>query len=426
MSMNNYINPIKSVVSPLSAFFAGTTFTCLGYALLTSTLSLRMNAFGISTSLIGIILSLYYVGYIFASFTAFKIINKVGHIRAFSAYISIFSALALMHVFSNFPYFWGILRLAEGYCIGSSMMCLESWLNTRANNKNRGLIVSLYMVTTYLGSGLGQLFLNIPDPNGVIIYLVVSIIFSIALVPISLTALPTPDISIRKNMHLAELFRISPVGVVGCLCSGVFVGCFYNLGTIFATRSGLDLAQTSLFMFVAILGGMSAQIPIGKLSDTMDRRVVMMWVCVVMFFVAPLLSLFITKGTFLLVCSAFLLGACTFIIYPICVSHVNDQIDDANRVKASGMLIMLQSIGMISGPIIVSFIMEMFGTLSFVICFSLTAAAFVVFAQKTIQTRGPNYVANTPTTPIPSDTTHAFTALAQDNQKNKDALSKKL
>ena len=106
MSMNNYINPIKSVVSPLSAFFAGTTFTCLGYALLTSTLSLRMNAFGIPTSLIGIILSLYYVGYIFASFTAFKIINKVGHIRAFSAYISIFSALALMHVFSNFPYFY--------------------------------------------------------------------------------------------------------------------------------------------------------------------------------------------------------------------------------------------------------------------------------------------------------------------------------
>ena len=428
MNLSSYIAPVKAIVSPLSAFFAGTTFTCVGYALLTSILSIRMNANGISTSMVGIILSLYYVGYIIASLTAFKIVNKVGHIRAFSTYVSLFSALALMHIFSTEPYFWGVLRILEGYCIGASMMCLESWLNARANNKNRGLIMSLYMVTTYLGSGLGQLLLNVPDKSGVVIYVIVSVIFSVALVPISLTALPTPDISAAKSMKLRELFKISPVGVSGCLCSGVFVGSFYILGTIYTTESGLDLAQTSLFMFIGILGGMAAQIPIGKISDKMDRRYVMMWICGTMFLIAPWIDWFITMGNTALIISSFLLGACTFVIYPICVSHVNDQIDDNNRVKASGMLIMLQSIGMICGPVVISFMMQQFGAISFVMCFSAVSGGFVLFAFRYIASRDVNYLNVTPSAPMPTAPTHVFHELAQEDtilDKAKDLLAEK-
>ncbi len=428
MKFADYIAPVKSVVSPLSAFFAGTTLTCLGYALLTSVLSLRMHADGVSTSLIGIVLSLYYAGYICASLTAFKIINKVGHIRSFSTYVSLFSALALMHVFSNNPYYWGGLRFLEGYCIGAAMMCLESWLNARANNKNRGLIMSLYMVTTYLGSGLGQLFLNIPDKSGVMIYMLVSIIFSVALVPVSLTALPAPDISIKKSMKLRELFKISPVGAAGCLTSGVFVGSFYILGTIYASQSGLNLAQTSLFMSAGIFGGLAAQIPVGRISDRFDRRFVIMWVCGIMFLIAPWVDWFIPQGTLPLVFSSFLLGACTFVIYPVCVSHVNDQIDDSLRVNASGMLIMLQSLGMIGGPIIISFIMQLFGSLSFVVCFSIVSGCFVLFSLHCIAKRDINYIAVTPSKPIPTAPTHAFHVLSQDDSlldKAKDILAEK-
>lgn len=428
MKFSDYIKPFEAVVSPLSAFFAGTTFTCMGYALLTSILSIRMNANGVSTSEIGIILSLYYVGYIFASMTAFKIINKVGHIRAFSAYISLFSALALLHIFSPNPTYWGVLRVLEGYCIGSSMMCLESWLNARANNKNRGLIMSLYMVTTYLGSSLGQLLLNIPDKSGVVIYVVVSVIFSVALVPISLTALPTPDISIHKSMSLKELYKISPVGVVGCLCSGVFVGAFYTLGTVFAANSGLDIKQTSIFMFMGIIGGMLAQIPIGRLSDLMDRRYVMMWICGILFVISPWINLFINAGTLAVAASSFLLGTCIFVIYPICVSHVNDKIDDSSRVNASGRLIMLQSLGMIFGPVIISFLMQEFGALSFLLSISGVSGAFVLFAFRYIAFHDVNYINVTPTAPIPAAPTHAFSELSQDDtlmDKAKELLAEK-
>ena len=411
----NFIRPVGAIVSPLSAFFCGTLLTCVAFALLTSELSLLMNKFGISTSVVGIILSLYYVGYIFASLTSFKIINKVGHIRAFSTYISLFSALVLLHIFSHDAYFWGILRLVEGYCLGSALLCLESWLNTRANNQNRGLIMALYMVTTYLGSGLGQLLLNIPSSNGMGIFVLVSIIFSVALIPISLTALPTPQINVAKSLNLRELYKISPVGVIGCFASGILVGGFYTLGPLYAKLAGLSLSQTSLFMFCGILGGMCAQIPIGKISDLMDRRFVLMWAGGAMFLVAPWVHFFLDYGNIVLCSSAFALGACTFIMYPISVSHVNDLIDDSKRVSASGMLIMLQSAGMVLGPIIISFMMQHLGAIWFLVCFSVASGAFVLYAFKHIAFRNIKYVEVTPTSPQPTSPTPIYQKITQDD-----------
>ena len=157
----NTLKSVKALISPLSAFFLGTIFTCTAYGLLSSTLSLKLNDMAVSTFEIGMVMALYYAGYIFASLSSHTIINRVGHIRAFGAYISILSAIVLLHSFSANSVYWGLLRLLEGYCLGAAIMCLESWLNTRTQNKNRGVIMSLYMITTYLGSAFGQLLLNI-------------------------------------------------------------------------------------------------------------------------------------------------------------------------------------------------------------------------------------------------------------------------
>lgn len=413
----NYFSLLRTIVSPLTAFFAGTALACCAYALLTSTLGLRMAEASVSTFAAGIVLSLYYAGYIIASLTSNQIINRVGHIRAFSTYISLFSALVLMHYFSDNPVYWGILRLLEGYCMGSSFMCLESWLNTRANNNNRGLLMSLYMITSYLGASTGQLLLNIPDPQGIVIYIVVSVIFSLALVPISLTALPSPNITVHKSMSLIKLYKISPVGVIGCLCSGIFVGGFYSLGAIYANLIGLDVQMTSLFMFFGVLGGLLIQFPLGRLSDRMDRRFLMMWIAGILFFIAPWVHFFVSVGVWQLCTGALLLGCGTFILYPLSVSHVNDLIEDDDRVNAAGMLILLQSLGMIFGPVAISYFMQHFGAISFVLAYSAVTAGFVLFTLKHITFKPDiNYINITPTAPMPIDTTHAFHELANDDK----------
>lgn len=413
----NYLSLLRTIVSPLTAFFAGTALACCAYALLTSTLGLRMAEASVSTFAAGIVLSLYYAGYIIASLTSNRIINRVGHIRAFSTYISLFSALVLMHYFSANPVYWGILRLMEGYCMGAGFMCLESWLNTRANNNNRGLLMSLYMITSYLGASTGQLLLNIPDPQGIVIYIVVSVIFSLALVPVSLTALPSPNITVHKSMSLIKIYKISPVGVIGCLCSGIFVGGFYSLGAIYANLIGLDVQMTSLFMFFGVLGGLLIQFPLGRLSDRMDRRFLMMWIAGILFFIAPWVHFFVSDGVWQLCTGALLLGCGTFILYPLSVSHVNDLIEDDDRVNAAGMLILLQSLGMIFGPVAISYFMQHFGAISFVLAYSAVTAGFVLFTLKHITFKPDiNYINITPTAPMPIDTTHAFHELASDDK----------
>lgn len=115
--------------------------------------------------------------------------------------------------------------------------------------------------------------LNIPDPQGFIIFIIISVLYSVALVPISLTALPSPDITAHKSMSLKRLYSIAPVGVVGCIVSGVMVGSIYTLGAIYAERTGLSMKATSLFMFFYDYGRNVG--PAGgsdKLSDRMDRR----------------------------------------------------------------------------------------------------------------------------------------------------------
>ncbi len=426
----NTIKSVKALISPLSAFFLGTIFTCTAYGLLSSTLSLKLNDMEVSTFEIGMVMALYYAGYIFASLSSHTIINRVGHIRAFGAYISVLSALVLLHAFSANSIYWGILRLLEGYCLGAAIMCLESWLNTRTQNKNRGVIMSLYMITTYLGSAFGQLLLNIPDPNGIFVFITVSVLYSVALVPISLTALPTPDIAEHKSMSIKRLYQISPVGVVGCIVSGVMVGSVYILGTVYASKSGLDLERVSLFMFFIIMGGMLAQLPVGKLSDRMDRRFVLMWEAGILFFIAPWTHLFISGATWELALVAIILGAGVFVMYPLCVSHVNDKIDDSERVEASGMLILLQSIGMIFGPIVISFMMQTWGAISFLISFSVVNGFFVLFSLSHITFKSTdNDGSTTKMTPVPMSPTHVYHKLTQNKslvEQAKNFLQKTL
>lgn len=419
---------IKSIVSPLSAFFAGTGLTCCAFSLLSSTLALRMTDNGIDTAKAGIVLSLYYLGYVIASLTSYRIINKVGHIRTFCAFISTFSAIIPLHYIAINAIYWGILRLFEGYCIGTCFLCLESWLNTRANNKNRGIIMSLYMLSTYLGSSLGQLLLNIPDKNGMIIYAVVAGLFSIALVPISLTALPAPDISVHKSMPLKELYKKVPVGVIGCFASGFLVGAFYTLGAIFAKNMGLDIKQTSIFMFCGIFGGMLAQLPVGKLSDKFDRRFVLMWTSGFLFLIAPWIQLLVDENIAILALSAIFLGSGIFVMYPISVSHTNDKLEDSERTQASGMMILLQSMGLIIGPIIISAMMQIFGNICFLLSFSIVTGAVIIFTFKQIAFHDVNYISNTPTAPQPVAPTHIFTNLSENSgmfSKVKKALKNK-
>ena len=244
-----------------------------------------------------------------------------------------------------------------------------------------------------------------------LLYIIISILFSLAMMPVSLTKLSAPVIENHKSMDFRKAYAISPVGFICCIASGILVGTFYMLGTIYATEIGLSLKNVSIFMFWGVMGGMLAQLPFGKLSDKMDRRHVLIGISALLVIAAPAANFLVLKGGWYLIVSTILIGCGTFTLYPISVSHINDLVTDDERISASSMLILTQNLGLILGPILVSAGMSLFGSWFFIASFSL-----IPFTLRHIKQKPEiNYLNVTPTQPIPTAPTNAFSDLATDN-----------
>ena len=348
---------LKSVSSLLS----GVTFLMLGSGALTTLLGLRMGDAGFSSQTTGFVMSAYFLGLVVGPFYAHKLISTIGHIRAFTALGSVMSAAALAHPFFIDPWFWSGLRFFQGFCIVGMYMCTESWLNEKSTNKIRGSIFALYQITVYLAQGASQLLLNIPDPSGFGLFILTSVLVSLAIVPVALTKVVPPELPEAVQLNLRQLYKISPTGIIGALAAGALLGAVYGMGPSFAQLAGLDVAQTTRFMGAVIIGGLILQLPIGKLSDVIDRRFVILIISIATF----VIGLFIMNKTstdgFGLLWLGMLYGGFAFTLYPISVAYTNDFAEPDELVPVSAGLLIAYGIGAAIGPIAASIFMEGLG-----------------------------------------------------------------
>ena len=259
---------IKSVASLLSSY----GLLMVANAMFGTLLGLRSKLEGFSTEVTGIIMAGFFIGMLLGAFYAVRVVASAGHIRSFAAFASVMSVAVLAHVLLIDPVAWFFLRAVTGFCMAGMVMIVESWLNERSTNATRGRVLSLYMITNYLGAGSGQFLITVANPDSFQLFSVASIIFSIALVPILLTRATAPKPSAPERMKFRELLRISPVGVAGTLVAGLTNSAINSMGPIFAATIGLSLGQISTFMATILLGGMLLQFPVGRLSDLFDRR----------------------------------------------------------------------------------------------------------------------------------------------------------
>ncbi len=341
-------------------------------------LGVRASIEGFPASVTGLIMSGYFVGLFAGAFRAIQVVANVGHIRAFAAFASIMSVAALCHVLLVDPVVWFGLRVAGGFCMAGMVLVTESWLNERAEGANRGQVMALYMITNYLGAALGQLLLPLADPAKFQLFSVVSIIYSLALVPVLLTraAAPTPARAVRASF--SELWRTSPLGLVGACCAGANNASFYSLGPVFARNIGLDLPQTSLFMSTVLVGGLVMQWPVGRLSDRFDRRWVLILVAAVTSIAAA--GMVLVEPGAVLLANAFVYGGMCFVVYSVALSHTNDFADTEKRVQTATGLIIAYAVGAVLGPIITGALMGSFSARALFAFAGLVMAFLALFA----------------------------------------------
>lgn len=367
---------LRSVAVLLVAIF----ILMAGGGSLSTLISVQLQGAGVAAPLIGAVATAYFGGLTLGSLFVYRLIARVGHIRAFTAFVSFFSASALTYSLHVGWVSWAAVRLLEGFCIAGVYVCLESWLNDKAPAGARGQVLAFYMVALYAGQAAGQFLLNLGESDRAFPFIAASMLLSVAVIPIALTRQAPPDPPTMTALDLKGLYRASPLGVAGAVSNGLMMGAFYGLGAVFASAIGLSTAQTAVFMSAAILGGVALQWPLGRLSDLIDRRLVIIGVLTAIAAAAGAMALSAAWPDSVRLVTIALFGGGCFALYPLCVAHTNDQLAPEDRVAASGGLVLSYSAGAMAGPIAASALMSVMGARGVFVAIAAVAGAALGFA----------------------------------------------
>ena len=340
---------LKTLLSFIALFWA-VLLLLTGVGLLSTFLSLRMTVEGFATQTIGLVMSSYFVGLVAGSLVCHRLVHRVGHIRAFAAFAALCTAAAMVHALWLSALAWALLRFITGMSITGLYMVIESWLNECTQPKERGRIFSVYMIMTYLGLGVGQFLLGVSEIHQPTHLLVVGILFSLCLIPVSVTRSIHPVPPERVQFDLRAIFRKAPLGLIGCLTAGILNSTLYAMGPIFAFRIGMPVSQISLFMGMIIISGLLLQYPVGFFSDFWDRNIVLGSLGIGASLLALSIVLLYEHSTILLFGLGILYGGIAFTVYPVAVAHSHDFFDPPDIVAVSSALIMSFGVGAIIGP----------------------------------------------------------------------------
>ena len=380
------------------ALFLGMGFIMLAHGYQGSLLGVRAVQEEFSLLATGFMMSGYYVGYFIGAKIIPSFILRVGHIRVFAAFASIASIVILMHSIFIHPFTWFILRVVTGISMVSIYTIAESWLNDRASNKNRGSVLSIYMIVLYGSMGIGMFFLNFSKPENFQPFILVSLFMSLALIPILLTKRKAPTFKKIMGMSLKELYKTSPLGMVGSLFYGTVQSALFSLLAVYAASMNFTIFEISVVTFLLAISGAIAQFPIGKLSDRFDRRLVITYTTFGAAFFA-LCAIFASRqmylpgdlGTSKLWFFIFLIlfSFCSLPMFAIIFAHTNDFIPKEKFVAAGASLQFAFGLGAMSGPFVCSIFMNLIGSngyFAFLIIFHSIIGFFAIHRMRIRET----------------------------------------
>ncbi|MEC9484203.1 MAG: MFS transporter, partial [Halomonas sp.] len=336
----------------------------LGHGLIMTLLGVRMSLEGFPAQMAGLLMSSFSLGFVLGSYYIEKRIRSVGHIRVFAACAAMLAVTAMLHGLWINPWAWLVWRIAGGAATAGLLMVMESWVSGESTNENRGKVLGWYMVISTLSLAGGQAMLNLADPGTVVLFSVSGILFALALVPLSIHRIHGPSQAshdVARKIKLRELFRRAPVGLVGAFTAGLMAQAFFAMTPYYGQEIGLTTSQTAQFMAITTMVALVAQSTLGRVSDRIDRRKVILFMAVVMAVTGSLISIAADYSYLALIVVACLHTAMLHTLYSLSLAHTHDWLEPAEIIAANAKLMIWYGIGSIIGPFSASLVMQLVG-----------------------------------------------------------------
>ncbi len=369
------------IIAPILTLLLSTALLLMGSGLQGVLLPVRGGLEGFSPAALGVLGSAYFLGFAGGCISGPRVIARSGHVRAFAAAVSIASVVVLAHAMVVNPLVWWILRAVTGACFAILYMIIESWLNEKSSNEDRGLVFSLYTIIQLTVITLGQLTLTLAEPTEFALFSVASILISLSAVPLVLTRASVPEPIEATRFDPRRLFVTSPVGVMGCLVVGLTNGSFWSLAPLFVQDSGGTAEQVAFFMSVTVIAGAVGQWPLGRLSDRVDRRRVIQLTGAGAAAAGLGLGWLSGLSSNLVLLGGVGYGLFAFPLYAVSVAHTNDFVSPEGYVEAASGLLLVYALGAVVGPLVASALVSYWGAWSLFVFTAGIHAALVLYVM---------------------------------------------
>ncbi|MAU54114.1 MAG: MFS transporter [Roseovarius sp.] len=367
------------VLSSAWALLLGMMLLQVGNGMQGTLLGVRGALEGFSTYEMSVVMSAYFLGFLFGSRMAPEMIRRVGHVRVFAALGSMISAVLILYPTIAEPWAWALGRVLIGFCFSGVYVTAESWLNNSATNETRGKALSLYMIVQMVGIVSAQGMLVLADPSGYVLFVIPSVLVSVAFAPILLSVSPTPAFDRTKPLSLRQIMNISPLGCVGMLLTGGVFAAQFGMAAVYGAEAGLSVGQISAFVASFYVAAMLAQYPLGWLSDRMDRRRLIAGVSLVTA-TGAVLGMLSGDSFVLLLTAAFLVGGTSNPLYSLLIAYTNDFLQHDDMAAAAGGMVFINGLGAIAGPLMVGWMMGVMGPEGYFLYIAVLMAALVAYA----------------------------------------------
>ncbi|MBW8639678.1 MFS transporter [Hoeflea sp. WL0058] len=411
---------------PISALLLGSAFLLYAGGMNGLILPVRGSQEGFSAFSLGLLGTGWAIGYVLGCIMTPGLVGRVGHIRSFSVMASLAALAILASLLFITPWAWIPLRAISGFCFAGAAMIVESWLSERVDASSRGRVFGVYTMVNLMATTTGQLTLTLGETGGYTFFVIGAMFYSLALIPTAISSTATPKPLVKVRLDLGALWRNSPVAVYAVLMVGISNSAFGTLAAVYADQIGLRLSAIALFTSIPILAGALAQLPVGQLSDRMDRRKVLIGITIVgvigdLAFI--ILQPELAWVNFILV---FLFGAAAYAMYPVIVAHAHDHAEPDSYIQTSGGLLLVFGVGCIVGPLFAGFGMSAIGTSALFMTTIAVHILIVIYTIWRISRRAPvkpehkvEFVPSAPT----RTTTPETVSLALSDDQEEDAGS---
>ena len=367
------------VLASTWALLLGLMLLMLGNGMQGTLLGIRGAIENFSTTQMSVVMSCYFIGFLFGSRMAPEMIRRVGHVRVFAALGSMISAVLILYAAAPHWIAWSLMRVLIGFSFSGVYITAESWLNNASTNETRGQALSLYLIVQMIGIIAAQVLLNMADPSGYILFVIPSVLVSLAFTPILLSVSPAPAFDTTKPLSFRALYQASPLGCVGMFLLGGIFSAQFGMASVWGTQAGLNVRDLSIFVASIYVGGLVLQFPIGWFSDRMDRRKLILALAIAgtVVLAVPVLT---DAPFWLLIVVGALMGGISNPLYSLLLAYVNDYLDSSDMAAASAGLIFINGVGAISGPIVTGWMMGAIGPSGFFLFMALIFGALALYA----------------------------------------------